>query len=149
MNVEPGGYRPVNAIAPCASAGAFCATASTSPVDGWMATIAAGVGIAANASLPARSMPMSSVLEMSATGFGSWPPTRCTPAAVCAFTAHPAASSVRCCHRSDNPDSVGDVSALSVDSRRVCGASVTFGIAASCASIGAKSSGRKVIAVIG
>ena len=82
-------------------------------------------------------MPMSSVLAMSATGLGSCPPTRWLPLAVWALTAHPAASSVACCHRSDSPDSVGDVSALSVVSSRACGASVTFGIADSASSMGA------------
>ena len=38
LKVEPGGNRPVSASAPAASAAPFCATASTSPVDGWMAT---------------------------------------------------------------------------------------------------------------
>ncbi len=94
-------------------------------------------------------MPMSSVLAMSATGLGSCPPTRWLPVAVWALTAHPVASSVARCHRSDSPDSVGDVSALSVVSSRVCGASVTFGIADSASSMGARSSARSVTAVTG
>ena len=36
LKVEPGGYRPVSAIGPCASAAGFWPTASTSPVEGWM-----------------------------------------------------------------------------------------------------------------
>src|SRR5690349_14984670 len=41
LKVEPGGYRPVRAIGPCASAAEFCATATTSPVEGRIATTAA------------------------------------------------------------------------------------------------------------
>ena len=41
LNVEPGGYRPMVAIGPSASAAAFCATARISPVDGLIATIIA------------------------------------------------------------------------------------------------------------
>ncbi|SKY71421.1 Uncharacterised protein [Mycobacteroides abscessus subsp. abscessus] len=40
LNVEPGGYRPVVAIGPLASADWFCATPRMRPVDGWTTTIA-------------------------------------------------------------------------------------------------------------
>ncbi len=42
LNVEPGGYCPVSASGPWASAAAFCATVRISPVLGWMATSTAG-----------------------------------------------------------------------------------------------------------
>ena len=41
LNVDPGGYRPVVAAGPSASAAAFWATARISPVDGLIATIIA------------------------------------------------------------------------------------------------------------
>src|ERR1700736_2231777 len=41
LKVEPGGYRPVVASGPSLLAGAFCATARISPVDGLIATIIA------------------------------------------------------------------------------------------------------------
>ena len=41
LNVDPGGYSPVNAAGPSASAAPFCATARISPVDGLIATIIA------------------------------------------------------------------------------------------------------------
>ncbi|CKP38953.1 Uncharacterised protein [Mycobacterium tuberculosis] len=41
LNVDPGGYRPVVATGPSASAPAFCAIARISPVDGLITTIIA------------------------------------------------------------------------------------------------------------
>lgn len=52
--MEPGGYWPVSATAPCASAGAFCATASTSPLEGRSATIIAAWGTGSTAPSAAR-----------------------------------------------------------------------------------------------
>ena len=128
--------------------GAFWATANTSPVDGWSATIAAAWD-------QPGERPLGRALHVDVQGGrdvarrgGSWPATRWTPAAVSAFTAQPAASSVRCCHRSDNPDSVGD--AKFCPSRAGASAAPAHsGVAASRASIGARSSARRVIAVTG
>ena len=81
---------------------------------------------------------------------GSCPPTRWLPTGGCG--AHrPSGGSRRwrAAARSDSPDSVGDDSALSVVSSRVCWASVTFGIADSASSMGARSSARSVTAVTG
>ena len=44
LKVEPGGNRPISAIGPWAVAGAFCATACNSPVEGRIATSTAGCG---------------------------------------------------------------------------------------------------------
>src|ERR1700754_4871123 len=66
LNVEPGGYRPLSASGPSASAAGFCATASKSPVDAEIATsiacCATGSTASSAAACTARSIPTVTVL---------------------------------------------------------------------------------------
>ncbi len=73
LNVEPGGYRPVVAIGPCASAAGFCATARMRPVDGCTTTIAIWNRLVA---LTARCAAVCTVRdrlsEIAGDGSGAW-----------------------------------------------------------------------------
>ncbi len=128
MNVEPGGYSPVRASGPSASAAAFCATARTAPVDGSIATITAGCCIGARTASARVCRSRSSVVCRSGAGGPSAPATRrALPSPDTSRTAQPADASCPSCHSSPSPDSTGEARVRSTVSNRVCRTRVTPG----------------------
>src|SRR5699024_10718310 len=77
LNVEPGGKWPSSDTGPCWSAAALCATATTPPVEGWMASSEAGELLDETASEAACWIPVSRVETRSSTS-----PTGALPSSI-------------------------------------------------------------------
>ena len=143
LNVDPGGNRPCIDTGPCRSAEEFCATASTPPVDGWIATIDAASPLPSTASCAARCIEICTVETRSSTSPAGAPPSSIGSAPGLTISAvQPASASSASVQASGNPVRTGESSSRSVRMSWPCSGRLTPGTARSCSRIGSISLGR-------